>query len=1498
LVVAALLSAGAYFMHSWQLSRLSRALLRYAEAQQEKENWTMAASYLDRYLRVHPEDVSARGDLATVIARGANSPAQRRRAVELHYRALADEPPKPDAVRLRGQLAELLVKTGRHVEAEREARKVIAASPDDAVAHRSLAISLFAQWTSGALATIKHEDLHILRTAENARRRNPGDAVLAELTAAIYRQHSQLVLPEFPGISDRDRAAAADACLDELVAQRADDAESWLTRFRYRTQYELPGAAPDLQRALDLAPSDSKVLLTAAAAACVEARYLQSQGAEADVIRDKFAGAQRHYETAIQLKSPNLVPDAYLGLGDSLVGQEKLNEALNAWKEGLNRFAQPTIQVLFHSRTADALLAAGRAEKAAEPLAAVDAIIAALGASVTREERLALLQAQDFRRASWQLQSGRPAAAIPLLSEVLARQAAGVASGVTGSAAWILLGRANATLGEWGEAAVAFDRATLLETSDAGPRLASAYAWLQVGRYELAARRAEEAAAVQPSVESWFVLAAAEYQLQLGLPAKSRSWSRLNRALVALEQVPAAQFASAPWRVDFLRAELANVKGRDAGEAERGRHEALQALTAAEDKHARAPEFWRQVCLVYQRLESPSDANRALARLQAIEASSVELALLKARLAVLRKEYAQAAAVLEESAKAAAAGDRSRLRLELVDVALAQRDLETASRLLAAEAKQRPEEVSLLRRLAELALEQGDLDGLANWERALNAAGPLGQWWSRYFRAVRMYTSAKSPQDPQLVQALEEQGRLAAIRPEWALSFTLRGMIAERMLRLEDAVLAYERAAQLGERRITILERLIALLDRLNRPAEAEKYLSRLEGYLPYSQRLTEIAAAQHVRHDRPEQALELARAAVAKRPDDAMAHLWLGRLMMLNQQQVEAEAELNRARELAPKDVRTYNGLFSFYLRSKNTSRARDILRELEQEAELDVADRNFVVAQGLELLGQWDEAQARYELATRSAPDRAILHVRLAGVYLRRDPTRAVASLRKALEIDPQLPLARRMLAAQLAAGGSAAGFREAEQLLVGQGDSQTPVAVEDRRLNAILLAQYGNPDQAQRAVHLLEDLVANSNESVPADRLVLSRLYENQARNTLDQSASNELRQLARKHLIETASAADAEPGHLAALVDFLHRNGDSDLAKVWLDNLEAMLHRRTADDPQAIAQLVELLIRHGGLNRCQPWLDRLTQSDSDPIRPIAARSQWLAAAGRSAEVPTLVEPLAAAWLAAATDNAERARVARSVGDLYLACNQPDRAELWFRAMTASDPAQFSRLVFTLAREGKFADAVRVCVAQGQTDTGPRPGIVLASMLAESRPPQEQQQTAEEFLAASLARFPQDPSLLYAMATLRAVQDKYLESVRLYREVVRLDPKNVTALNNLAMILAESPVDRIEALATIDKAIAMIGRQPGLLDTKGAILVYLGRADQAVSLLEAAAREAGTDVRHRFHLAAAYHGRGDLEKARDHLRAALDQHLEREFLTQTDRRLLVELKTALIP
>ena len=118
-------------------------------------------------------------------------------------------------------------------------------------------------------------------------------------------------------------------------------------------------------------------------------------------------------------------------------------------------------------------------------------------------------------------------------------------------------------------------------------------------------------------------------------------------------------------------------------------------------------------------------------------------------------------------------------------------------------------------------------------------------------------------------------------------------------------------------------------------------------------------------------------------------------------------------------------------------------------------------------------------------------------------------------------------------------------------------------------------------------------------------------------------------------------------------------------------------------------------------------------------------------------------------------------------------------------------------------------------------------------------------------------------------------------------------MSALNNLATLLSERPKSRQEALRYIDQAIEITGPQPGLLDTKGMLLVLEGKPGDAVPLLEQAAASTLSDPRYHFHLAVAYDRAGRSDQARAAYRTALKNHLTRQILTPSDNEMLADLK-----
>src|SRR5262245_23325642 len=151
-----------------------------------------AATFLDRYLQICPQDATARGEMATVYARAAFTRGQKKRAIQLHRLALAASPEQRAADQVRAQLANLLLMNGNLLEAEKEARTLLQTAPDHPMCNRTLALSMMAQWQAGSFAASRIQELRILAIVDKARRLNPTDGLLAETAAAIYREHPSL----------------------------------------------------------------------------------------------------------------------------------------------------------------------------------------------------------------------------------------------------------------------------------------------------------------------------------------------------------------------------------------------------------------------------------------------------------------------------------------------------------------------------------------------------------------------------------------------------------------------------------------------------------------------------------------------------------------------------------------------------------------------------------------------------------------------------------------------------------------------------------------------------------------------------------------------------------------------------------------------------------------------------------------------------------------------------------------------------------------------------------------------------------------------------------------------------------------------------------------------------------------------------------------------------------------------------------------------------------
>ncbi|HEX5103461.1 MAG TPA: tetratricopeptide repeat protein, partial [Pirellulaceae bacterium] len=328
----------------------------------------------------------------------------------------------------------------------------------------------------------------------------------------------------------------------------------------------------------------------------------------------------------------------------------------------------------------------------------------------------------------------------------------------------------------------------------------------------------------------------------------------------------------------------------------------------------------------------------------------------------------------------------------------------------------------------------------------------------------------------------------------------------------------------------------------------------------------------------------------------------------------------------------------------------------------------------------------------------------------------------------------------------------------------------------------------------------------------------------------------------------------------------------------------------------ALVVQMQLQARQHERCDKWLDQLAQAEPASLRPAALRAQVAVARDPSADVESLVEAKALEVAAAASNPTDQKKLLAGIGDLYASLKQYAPAERWYRKLVALAPDQYPLLVGTLAKQGRLADAIAICEQAAKTETTSRPILVMVAALTDGTPGEQDYKQAEPLLAAALARFDKEAGLLYSATLVRISQGRYDAAAELYRQILEINPKFVPALNNLAMLLAERPAERGEAITLIDRAIEIAGKDAGLLDTKGAILTYSSRSAEAVPLLVAATRGAAADPRHHFHLAIAYRDQGKLEEAKVQLKTALERQLTQQVLMPTDQRLLAELRSAL--
>jgi tetratricopeptide (TPR) repeat protein len=307
----------------------------------------------------------------------------------------------------------------------------------------------------------------------------------------------------------------------------------------------------------------------------------------------------------------------------------------------------------------------------------------------------------------------------------------------------------------------------------------------------------------------------------------------------------------------------------------------------------------------------------------------------------------------------------------------------------------------------------------------------------------------------------------------------------------------------------------------------------------------------------------------------------------------------------------------------------------------------------------------------------------------------------------------------------------------------------------------------------------------------------------------------------------------------------------------------LLNRLGDDPGFLAQFANALLRHKEYRDAQVQIDRLEKMEKQrrlapgTLGSVELRVTLLEATGHGADALALLRD--------------------------------------YVAKGKDDPGRIFLLIGALQRRRDLAAALDCCEKAWQTcRPEPSGGASLATLKA-GQPSPDQYRRVENWLSDGLKKKPGSSVLWLQLADLHEMRGDFEKAETIYRDVLKRDPDNPVALNNLAWQLAQRSGRGKTALPLINRAIDLLGPQAALLDTRAAVLLGMGRADLAVADLEKVARDDPSASR-SFRLARAHHQTRNTKAALALLEKAMNEGLDPARLQPSERQTYQEMRAEL--
>lgn len=625
-----------------------------------------------------------------------------------------------------------------------------------------------------------------------------------------------------------------------------------------------------------------------------------------------------------------------------------------------------------------------------------------------------------------------------------------------------------------------------------------------------------------------------------------------------------------------------------------------------------------------------------------------------------------------------------------------------------------------------------------------------------------------------------------------------------------------------------------------------------------------------------PKKAREHAEVVLAAAPRDTEGLILRGRSLIGEEEFEQGIAELKKALELDPKNIRIHLDLARTYLQMKNASAAEATLR---QALQVEPASTDVQLALGdLRILtGRPDLAEAEYKRAVEMAPDNNLLYMKLGGFYqllhkwaeaesmylalAARKPKdeapqillgdfytesgerdKALAGYRRAVELNPESPAARDKLVMHYLDVGK---LEEAAPMVKAIVDKD-PKNPTSRFFDARLRLARGNPDEA---IELLQQVLHDGGQSAVAHQYLGVAFAQ-----------KNDTAQ-ARRELAEAVKLAPNQPDIRTSLAAVHLAEGSNDLA---VEQAQAAIRLRPRN-LQAIGILGDAYLRKGELGKAKQVFDAIVKAvPKDTFSHY--RLGMIARAEKSpADAITHFENA----LAGNPNNIDA--LARIVAIKVEQGKQNEAVERVTRQIQSSpgNPLLHNLLGRVWMQAGNSGKAEEAFKQGAKAD----PALPLSYMnLAELY---EQTGHLDEAIREYEAALKNNPKLASAHSLLGMIHERRQEYDKAkvhYQEALKLDPKFAPAANNLAWIYAERGGDVDAALSLARSAREQLPQDPSVADTLGWLYYKKNAYLRAIGFLKEAAEKMPDNPVVHYHLGMAYFKNGDTVSARKTLQQSL--------------------------